>query len=1130
MKLDELTMPFNELPIDLHNLYPMLDYHPLIVSPDSYVIDAVSLMNQPRSYGLPQAELDSSENFSNWSLQENSCVLVVEAGNLLGIFTERDLVKLTVAQVDLSALKMAEVMTQPVITMKISRFQGIFAILSLLRQHQIRHLPIVDEQEQLLGIVTATSLMQGFELTHKVGIFAALERLQDDFWQVSQQINGLSGSDHCQGKCENHREKLVSHELFQQAVNEHHRTQLALKQSEKLYRQLVENQTDVIIRIDDLGQIQFVNPAAAEVFGQKLEELRDKSLFDFFPVEELPQAIANLKALTTPPYSLTISEQPILTAKGVRWFQWNTTGVKNENGEVREFQGVGRDITERKQAEQSLKESQERLSLAMECANMGIWDWNCLTNKTVWSDNMGPLYGLPSGTLCPNFEEYIKLVHPEDRKLVTQVIAGTRRNAVGQKLDFRVVWPDGSIHWLTGKTQVYENKQGQPIRIIGTIRDISEQQAALRDRKQAEAALRESEQLYRSVVTVMREGILLQQANGQIIACNTSAENILGLSKEQLMERTCIDERWRTIREDGSLFSREQHPAMVTLRTGEPCTDVIMGVYKTNGQLIWLTINSQPLLRDNETIPYAVVTSFSDISDAVAAAAQRQQREQKIREQAALLDVATDAIFVRNLDKAIVFWNQGAENTYGWSQSAAMGKNPQELLCAKNAYHLDEQALKTVVETGGWQGELPKVTKSGKEIIVESRWTLLRDAHGAAKSILVVDTDITQKKQLEEQFFRAQRLESLGTLAGGIAHDLNNILTPILAAAQILKVSTNQNKERSPHLLEIIESNAKRGASLVKQVLSFARGFKGERTIIQLKHLITDIVLIGQQTFPKDITFTTSSPEELWTVCGDVTQMHQVLMNLVVNARDAMPDGGHIHIVADNIFIDEAYARMNLEAKVGHYIKISVSDTGVGMTPEVLNKIFEPFFTTKDITTGTGLGLSTVMGIIKSHGGFVDVISQVDQGSTFYLFLPAVPGMPDIPVSETETPKGNGELILVVDDEAPICEITKLILENHDYKTLIATNGIEAIALYAQHKHHISAVFMDMMMPEMDGATAIRTLQKMNADVQIIACSGINCTEALTQATGVGVQQVLPKPFTAKELLNTLHDTLKSQN
>ncbi|MDP5338301.1 MAG: PAS domain S-box protein, partial [Nodularia sp. (in: cyanobacteria)] len=764
---------------------------------------------------------------------------------------------------------------------------------------------------------------------------------------------------------------------------------------------------------------------------------------------------------------------------------------------------------------------EERLTLALEATKMGIWDWDLRTNQVICSANMEFLYGLSNSPSSQSIEEFFKLVHPEDKEYLSEVIARSIAEKSHYQSEFRVVWPDGSIHWVSGNGKVFCNELGQPIRLIATTRCIGELQAALRDRKEAEAALRASEERYRSVVAAMQEGILLQEANGNIVACNASAQRILGRTSDEILHHTSEEPRWQTIKEDGSPFPSETHPSIVTLRTGKPCSNVVMGIYLPNGQLTWISINSQPLFHDNDPLPYAVIVSFSDISD-------RKQAQEKITEQAALLNVATDAILVRDFQSKILFWNQGAERIYGWRSEEALGKDPQELCCEKQSAQL-QAALKDVIKSGSWQGELRKVTKSGQEIVVASRWTLMYDATGQATSILTVDTDITEKKQLEEQFLRTQRLESLGTLAGGIAHDLNNILTPILAASQLLQVRFAQDKEHYQNLLQIIENNTIRGAALVKQVLSFARGFKGERTIVQLKHLIAEITQIAQQTFPKSIKFAITIPEDLWAVSGDATQLHQVLMNLVVNARDAMPEGGTLTISTKNMFIDEAYARMNLDAKVGHYIVMTVADTGMGIAPDILDKIFDPFFTTKEVGKGTGLGLSTVLGIIKSHGGFMNVSSTVDQGSKFEMFLPAVEVSQSIDINNLEIFPGQGELILFVDDEAKIREIAKIVLEKYNYKTLTASNGIEAIALYAQHKKQISAVLMDIMMPEMDGITAIRTLQKMNPQVKIIACSGINPNESLVNADHPAVQLVIPKPYTAPDLLNSLHHAISKK-
>ncbi|MBF2064166.1 MAG: response regulator [Calothrix sp. C42_A2020_038] len=497
---------------------------------------------------------------------------------------------------------------------------------------------------------------------------------------------------------------------------------------------------------------------------------------------------------------------------------------------------------------------------------------------------------------------------------------------------------------------------------------------------------------------------------------------------------------------------------------------------------------------------------------------ERKRSEEKIREQAALLDVASDAINVLALDNQILFWNSGAERIYGWKQHEALGQNANKLLY-KEIPQL-EQFRQIVLESGCWEGELHQVSKFGKEIIVSSRWTLVRNEQGQPKSILVVNTDITEKKLLEAQFYRSQRLESIGTLASGIAHDLNNALGPILMIAELLQERISD--VNSQQLLTELEASAKRGASLVKQVLSFGRGIEGKRTILQVKHLLLEIEHIAKQIFPKSIKIYTDISANLWTVCADATQLHQVLMNLVVNARDAMPHGGTLSIYAENIYIDEQYAQMNVEAKVGSYTVLTVSDTGVGMEPEILQRIFEPFFTTKEVGKGTGIGLSTVMGIIKSHGGFVNVYSQVGRGSQFKVYLPAIEGVLWKQVEDQDMPKGHGELILVVDDELSIREITKISLEMSNYNVITASDGIEAIALYAQRKAEISLVLMDMMMPEMDGITTISTLQRINSQVKIIATSGLASTDKMAEAANVGAKAFLSKPFTAAELLKTL--------
>ncbi|MDY6900119.1 MAG: response regulator [Cyanobacteriota bacterium] len=500
-------------------------------------------------------------------------------------------------------------------------------------------------------------------------------------------------------------------------------------------------------------------------------------------------------------------------------------------------------------------------------------------------------------------------------------------------------------------------------------------------------------------------------------------------------------------------------------------------------------------------------------------ALERKQAEQKIREQAALLDVATDAIFVRDLDNTILYWNKAAEHLYGCQRNEAIGSKTAELWQEKKI-SLIQSAVSTLIKKGSWEGELYQTTRFGKKIIVESRWTLLKQYENKAQSILVVNTDITQKKQLESQFLRAQRLESIGTLSSGIAHDLNNVLAPILMTAQLLE--SQLDDERSKRLLPILINNAKRGANLVKQVLSFTRGMEGERTLVQPKHLIDEIKQVVRETFPKTIQMSDEITQNLWMIKGDATQLHQVVMNLCVNARDAMPNGGKLTICAQNFKVDENYAQMHLDAEVGSYMMISVADTGVGISPEILDRVFEPFFTTKELGKGTGLGLSTVLGIVKSHGGFINVQSDINKGSNFQIYLPAQEVNAIQEETEGDLPLGEGELILVIDDEVSIRDITKKSLESYNYKAITASDGIEAIALYAEHINEISVVLTDIVMPIMDGLTTIRTLKKINPQVKIIAVSGLFSSEKVNAITEIGIKAFLSKPYTAQQLLQTI--------
>ena len=408
-----------------------------------------------------------------------------------------------------------------------------------------------------------------------------------------------------------------------------------------------------------------------------------------------------------------------------------------------------------------------------------------------------------------------------------------------------------------------------------------------------------------------------------------------------------------------------------------------------------------------------------------------------------------------------------------------------------------------------------------------SRWTLVRDAHGQPKSALIINTDLTERKRLEAQFLRAQRMEGVGTLASGLAHDLNNILAPIIISVPLLRCKLTEGEVNE--IVATIENSAQRGASIIRQLLTFGRGVEGERIPVTVRYLIQDTLKIARETFPRSIRLRTIVPDDLWPVMGDPTQIHQVLLNLAVNARDAMPNGGELCFSAQNLVLDEQYAAMNIKAKPVPHIRIRVQDTGTGIPRELRDKIFDPFFTTKEIGKGTGLGLSTVAGIVKSHGGFIELDSELGRGTAFSIHLPALPDARPVAgiADAAPSPNGSGEAILVVDDEDSVREATRKMLERHGYRVHTASEGSQALALFSTRLGEIKLVITDIDMPVMDGLALVRVLLKMAPNLKIMVSTGLSTDQRIEVLHQLGIEGPLLKPYTADELLQSVHQALK---
>jgi PAS domain S-box-containing protein len=851
-----------------------------------------------------------------------------------------------------------------------------------------------------------------------------------------------------------------------------------------------------------------VNDAAVERYGYSREEFLAMTVRDILPPEDVPAFLESGSATLDKPQAAGVwrhrqkNGEIILAEIFASAIQFEDRAAQL---------AIAIDVTQQRKVERAIRESESRLRAIIdnepECVKTVstgglLLEMNAAGLRMIEADSAAQIRGRPVS----------ELIHPEDRVryagLHRRVIAGE----TGQ-LQFRIIGLKGRELWMETHSVGLRNGEDTPHSVLSVTRDITEQRLA-------EVATREADQHREDIINSV-EGIVWEsdQATDLITFVSEKAEKILGypaarwLSEPRFWQNHLHpDDREKTMACSIAAIAH-LHPVELEYR-----------MISADGREVWfkdrITVVSQP----GRSIKLRGI--MMDVTHRKLADMEARAGEAQIREQAKLLDLAHDAIMVRDMEDRVEFWNLGAERLYGWTSAEMRGREASALLCKDDA--AGAAAMRqAVIENGKWIGESKHFCKDGEHVIVRSRWTLVRDDLGAPKSILVIDTDITEQKRIEEQFLRAQRLESIGTLASGVAHDLNNILAPILMGAAVLR--RTEMPERDVSILSTIETCAQRGADIVKQVLTFARGDEGAQLLLQPAFLIRDMARIAQETFPKSITVRTNFAESLWSIEGDPTQIHQVLLNLSVNARDAMPGGGILTISAENFPVDEHYASMTPGAKAGPHVLFEVRDTGMGIPRQIIDKIFDPFFTTKELGHGTGLGLSTVIGIAKSHGGFVSVQSEIGCGTTFKVFLPAKVGASEAPeeIQTTALPRANGELLLIVDDERSILQVAQVLLEGHGYTVLTAADATEALALFACRMNEIKLVLTDLAMPLMDGIALIRTLQKMQPAVCIIASTGRGSLEHSVNALApLNVRACLTKPYNKETLLRTLHDAL----
>ena len=1131
--------------------------HPLMVAPDMPLEEVIALMTQDYANSC---DLEENLAVTSKTRVNLSCVLAIAESQLVGIFTERDLVKLIASGRNSEGLTLADVMHRNVITLGTTESQDIFAALKIFHEYKISVLPIIDERAQPLGLITQFGLRQilhasdllKFRIVKDVMSRAIHAFPQASVLEVAQLMNDY------QVDCIAIAEPIVASETlllrplgiitekdivqFQALELNLERLQAQTFMSTPLF--LVKESDSLWTVHQQIEQHRIGRLVVAGEQGELLGVISQSNLLKAINIIELRHSLDLLqkqfRALET---EKTKSLERQLKQQAVQ--------LRERTQQEQLAAAIALKIRRTLDLESVLNTTVEEVRRLIQADRVLIYrfdpDWSgivttesvsdprwsildrvirdeCFERKLINSYQQGHIHtnsDIYRSQLSPCHIEFLEQFQVRANIAVPIILSHP------ESTDNKLLWGLLIVHQCTSSRNWQESElnllQLLAIQVAIAIQQselYQQTQTELKQRQQAEIALRESEQRFRIMANTAPVMIWMSGTDGRCIFFNQPWLNFTGRTLDQ---------------ELGDDWTEAVHPEDL-----QNCLDVYTSAFDSRQEFTmeyrlrgadsnyrWVLGKGAPRYKANGDFA-GYIGSCIDISDRVLAEEALQESETQLRTALAAADLGT---WSWDITTNAVTLSEYAESIFGFTPGAF----PGTLKAALNCIHPDDrdtvnEKVKQAIEQGGlYDVEQRIVRQNGKIGWIAVRGHILKNSELQTAKMTGIIADITQKKQLEAQYLRNQRLEGLGSLAGGIAHDLNNILTPIMMSVQLLPLTLDRINERSQELIEMLDSNVKRGSALVNQILSFARGVEGNRGTLQIKHLIADIRQMIKETFPKSIEIQTDISRDLWTIYGDATQIHQILLNLTVNARDAMPDGGILNLTAENITIGAEHTQRHPDAKVGSYVAIAISDTGVGIPDDILEQIFEPFFTTKETGRGTGLGLATVKGIVKSHGGFIEVNSSLNRGTEFKVFFPATSTTTLESREAIAIPKGQGELILVVDDEATIREITKASLETHNYQVITANDGIEAIALYVQNQTKVAAILMNMMMPSMSGSIAIRTLQTIDPEIKIIAVSGRNFSEQAFRDREITVKAFLAKPYNTATLLRTMNEVLHGE-
>jgi len=945
----------------------------------------------------------------------------------------------------------------------------------------------------------ALPLLSGTEVIGIVGIASYGER---DFQTQAEFLETLASQTAV---------ALENARLFEQVKNEltdRKQAEEALRESEDRYRDLVEHSHDLLCTHDLEGKLLSVNPAVLRIGGYSKEELLGMNFGDFLAPEVrglFGNYLAEIRAKGV------ASGVMLVQTKGgeKRWWEYHNT-LRTEGLAAPIVRGMARDITERKQAEEDLKRSQRLLNETQRITKVGGWEYDVATCRVTWTDEVYNIYGVSKDYDPSNVEQDIQFYAPEDQKQMTEAFQRAIKKGDPYDLELEFVNAQGMRLWVRTIGQI-ERNGGEIVRVFGNIMDMTE-------RRRAEEEMARVAHEWQIIFDASYDAIWILDKDQRVLRSNKTAERFFQRPYSEFIGKHC----WEIVHGTSQPIPQCPIPrARDSLRRETRELQIGKG---------WFEVMVDPILDEGGQF-IGAVHIVRDIAETKQAEEDLKESEERYR---MAIENSNDGVAIVKGDLHL-YVNQRFAEIFGYeSPQEIIGKDYKITVHPDDIEMVKDLSLKRQKgEAVPSQYEFKGIRKDGKEIYLEVSSTKI--TYKGEPVALTYLRDVTERKKaekemlsLQEQLRHSQKIEAIGQLAGGVAHDFNNILTVIKGTCQLSLLDLDERDPMYGNLKEI-ERSAERAAGLTRQLLAFSRKQILEVQVLDLNQVIQRLDKMLHRIIGEDIGLVTFFAEELGRVKVDPGQMEQVIINLAVNARDAMPKGGKLTIETANVELDGEYAKRHIAVKPGPYVMLSISDTGVGMTPEVKERLFEPFFTTKEMGKGTGLGLSTVYGIVKQSGGNIWVYSEPGQGTTFKIYLPRV----DEPLEERkeevirEVPKGD-ETILVVEDEETVRKLAVRLLKRQGYKVLEAPDGGQAFILCEKYQGPIHLILSDVVMPGMSGRELVERLQKIHPEAKSLYMSGYTDNVILHHGILEKGFEFISKPFTRESLARKVREVLDS--